>query len=136
MASSSRVGTDACRLSRRWILDPTLAEMLVELDGRAAQEFSAEGFRWPGLSVISGYRSGALQAVINPAAPKSLHTRCPSLAADLRVGDMAASLTPFALWAKLGRIWSSLGGRWGGFFSPPDPNHFDAAALDVRGLPA
>ena len=110
--------------------------MLVALDRRAAQELSAEGFRWPGLSIVSGYRSQALQAVINPLAPKSLHTRCPSLAADLRVGDMPASLTPPALWAKLGRIWSSLGGRWGGFFSPPDPNHFDLKALDVSGLPA
>ena len=109
--------------------------MLVDLDRRAAQELSAAGFRWPGLSIISGHRSELLQAVVNPLAPKSLHTRCPSLAADLRVGDMSASLTPFALWAKLGRIWSTMGGRWGGTFRPPDPNHFDLFALAIDRLP-
>ena len=97
---------------------------------------AAAGFRWPGLSIISGYRSRFLQLEINPLAPQSLHTRCPSLAADLRVGDQPASITPVALWELLGRIWSSLGGRWGGRFSPPDLNHFDLQALDIRGIPA
>lgn len=132
MPSSSRVGADACRLSRRWVLNPTLASMLVELDRLAANEFSAAGLRWPGLSIISGHRSRFLQAQINPLAPQSLHTRCPSLAADLRVGDVRASVTPVALWEKLGRIWGTLGGRWGGRFSPPDNNHFDLKALDIQ----
>ena len=137
MSSSSRVGTDGCGLSRRWVLDPTLADMLVRLDADAAGRFSAEGFRWPGLFIISGFRSRLLQAEINPAAPNSLHTRCPSLAADLRVGDQPASLTPPELWAALGRRWSTLGGRWGGTFTPPDPNHFDLIALDIgAGRPA
>ena len=106
------------------------------LEVEAARQFSAAGFRWPGIFVISGYRSPLLQLEINPSAPNSLHTRCPSLAADLRVGDFPASVTPPALWELLGRIWSSLGGRWGGRFTPPDLNHFDVQALDVRGLPA
>jgi len=105
--------------------------MLVRLDAEAERGFSAQGFRWPGLSIISGYRSRFLQATINPLAPNSLHTRCPSLAADLRVGDQPASITSFETWALLGRIWSTLGGRWGGTFSPSDPNHFDLVALDV-----
>jgi len=105
--------------------------MLVQLDELAERDVSASGFRWPGLSIISGYRTFELQAVLNPDAPNSLHTRCPSLAADLRVGDFAASTTPDALWALLGRIWGQLGGRWGGTFSPPDPNHFDLRALDI-----
>ena len=131
MGSASRVGTDGCSLSRRWILNPTLADMLVQLDELAEREVSAQGFRWPGLSIISGYRSFEFQAVLNPLAPNSLHTRCPSLAADLRVGDFPASVTPPTLWALLGRIWSSLGGRWGGTFTPPDSNHFDLLALDI-----
>ena len=129
---SSRVGTDPCSLSRRWVLNPTLAGMLIQLDQIAAREVPPAGFRWPGLFIISGHRSRSLQAVVNPLAPQSLHTRCPSLAADLRVGDLPASLTPFALWALLGRIWGTLGGRWGGRFSPPDPNHFDIKALDIQ----
>jgi len=111
--------------------------MLVRLNADAEGRFSAQGFRWPGLTIISGWRSRLLQASINPAAPNSLHTRCPSLAADLRVGDQPASITPFALWAQLGQLWSALGGRWGGTFSPPDPNHFDLIALDIGvGRPA
>jgi len=107
--------------------------MLVRLDLDAARRFSAQGLRWPGLFVISGWRSRVLQLEINPSAPNSLHTRCPSLAADLRVGDVPASITPFAVWAQLGGIWSALGGRWGGTFAPPDANHFDLIALDVGG---
>jgi len=131
MSSSSRVGTDACSLSRRWILNPVLADMLVGLDAEAAREFSAQGFRWPGIFVISGHRSPALQLDLNPLAPNSLHTRCPALAADLRVGDLPASLTPRNLWALLGEIWERFGGRWGGRFTPEDLNHFDLKALDV-----
>jgi len=101
------------------------------MDEEAARQFSAQGLRWPGLFVISGYRSSRVQASVNPLAPNSLHTRCPSLAADLRVGDIPASLTPFEWWELLGGIWGTLGGRWGGRFTPPDLNHFDLQALDV-----
>ena len=131
MPRSERIPDDACGLSRRWILDPTLAGMLVRLDQWAAGEFSASGLRWPGLFVISGYRSPLLQADVNPLAPASLHTRCPSLAADLRVGDIPASLTGVETWAFLASHWFTLGGRWGGRFTPPDNNHFDLQALSV-----
>jgi len=64
--------------------------------------------------------------------PDSLHVRCPSLAADLRVGDMPASTTP-DFWRFLGPIWKAMGGRWGGDFQTPDPNHF--AILTVGTAP-
>lgn len=118
---SERIGTDACRLSNQWVLAPDLARMLIALEARATQIFSAEGLRWPGIWIISGFRSQGLQAVVNPSAPRSLHTRCPSLAADLRVGDMPASTTP-DFWRFLGTLWKALGGKWGGDFG--DDNHF------------
>ncbi len=107
--------------------------MLVNLNGWAAREFSAQGLRWPGLFIVSGFRSKALQAEVNPLAPDSLHTRCPSLAADLQVGDVSASLTTVEIWAFLASHWFTLGGRWGGRFTPPDNKHFDLPALSVTG---
>jgi len=132
MGSSNRVGNDACSLARRWVLEPALAALLVRLDGMAATAFAAQGLRWPGLWIISGYRSAASQRALNPSVTKSFHTRCPSLAADLRVGDQPASITTQEIWAFLGTRWESLGGRWGGRFSPPDPNHFDLASLSIN----
>lgn len=133
MPRSSPVADDSCSLSRQWVLDPTLADMLVRLDAWATRSFSAEGLRWPGLFVISGFRSALLQAETNPLAPASLHTRCPSLAVDLRVGDLPASLTTVETWAFLASHWFSLGGRWGGRFTPPDNNHFDLPSLSITG---
>lgn len=112
-------------LANRWSLDPALAADLVFLDQLARTKLAAEGLRWGGLYIISGHRPPALQAVINPAAPRSLHTRCPSLAADLRVENIPASLTPAQVWDWLGRQWENMGHRWGGRFTPPDSNHFD-----------
>lgn len=111
--------------------------MLIALDTEAARIFSAEGLRWPGAYVISGYRSRWVQAQVNPNIPptKSLHNRCPSMAADLRVGDQPASTTPVEVWRFLGTIWKSMGGRWGGDFGAgfaggptPDLNHFELPA--------
>jgi len=129
MASSRVSADDSCGLQRRWILDATLADMLIALDQWAGRQFSAAGFRWPGLFIISGFRSAALQSEINPLAPASRHTRCPSLAADLRVGDEPASITTPEFWAVLGTRWRQMGGRWGGDFPTPDYNHFDITAL-------
>lgn len=132
MPLRERITSDRCGLQRRWILDPTLAVLLVEMERRAVALFSAEGVRliqWPGFVVISGHRSVALQARVNPDAPDSLHTRCPSLAVDLRVGDLPATATPPDVWAFAGGLWKTLGGRWGGDFSPPDLNHFDLLTL-------
>ena len=110
--------------------------MLVVLEGRAAAIFSAEGLRWPGIFVISGHRSAARQAEINPTVPRSLHTQCPSLAADLRVGDTPASTTATEVWSFLGTLWKAIGGRWGGDFRPePDFNHFEKLTVQAPTLP-
>ena len=133
---SERVRDDACSLSRRWVLDAGLADMLVLLEGRAAAIFSAEGLRWPGIFVISGHRSATRQAEVNPSLPGSLHRQCPSLAADLRVGDTPASTTAVEVWGFLGTLWKALGGRWGGDFRPkPDYNHFEALTVRAPPLP-
>jgi len=127
------VGTDACLLSRRWILDPHMAEMLVSLEAWASRELARTGIRWAGIRILSGHRSAASQAVINPSAPASLHTRCPSLAVDLQVGGVP-NLPSDSIWELLGGRWKLMGGRWGGDFSPGkgidgvnrrEQNHFD-----------
>lgn len=131
MPRSERVQDgDVCGISRRWVLDATVASMLVSVEQQAQQIFSAEGIRWPGLFIISGHRSQAQQRQVNPSNPNSYHTRCPALAIDLRVGDIPASLTTFELWAFVGGLWKRQGGRWGGDFPTPDPNHFDVPTLD------
>lgn len=129
---SERVEPDTdptgCELARRWILDPTLAAMLVSLETWARTYLATDRARWPGLYVISGHRSEPLAPALNPGqapATQSRHLACPSLAADLRVGNAPASVTPLTVWAALGSAWEALGGRWGGRFDPPDPNHFD-----------
>ena len=125
MPLPERITDDWCGLAQRWVLDPVLAEDLVLLDQWAAQELAAEGIRWGGLFIISGRRSPSVQIIVNPDAPRSFHTFCPSLAADLRVGNRAATLTEASTWAFLGQRWEFIGHRWGGRFRPPDLNHFD-----------
>ena len=120
-------------LSRRWAIEPALAADVIALDEGLARSFSAEGFRWPGLYIISGHRSPQLQDQLNPSAPNSRHILCPALAVDLRVGDIPASLTDPVIWAKLGRAWQRMGHRWGGVFTPPDFNHFDIDPLAAVG---
>ncbi len=95
------------------------------LDQWAGQELAAQGVRWDGLYIISGHRDEGYQLILNPAAPRSLHTRCPSLAADLRVANQPATLTEIQTWFWLGQRWEFMGHRWGGRFRPPDLNHFD-----------
>ena len=130
----SAIGTDACSLARRWVLAPTLAKMVVELEGVAKDGFAAAGIQWPGLWIISGQRSAAHQASLNPFAPKSRHIECPSLAVDLRVGNVPASITQEEVWRILGDIWEDMGGRWGGNFRTPDLNHFDVDYTRGHGI--
>ncbi len=122
-----RIEDDPCELARRWLLDATLAEMLVRLDRMARERFAATGIGWPGLWIISGFRSKEDQARLNPSAPQSLHTRCPSLAVDLRLGSSFEGRLPGddSIWQILGGMWQFMGGRWGGSFRDPDLNHFD-----------
>jgi len=110
--------------------------MVVRLNQRAAQVFSSQGLRFPGAWIISGHRSPSFQALVNPDAPASLHTRCPSLAVDLRVGNVPASVTPASIWGVLGRIWQEMGGTWGGTFADPDLNHFDCRGCGRRQMTA
>jgi len=118
-------------LQRRWTLDPTLVRLLQELDRWAAGRFAELGLRWFGISIISGYRSKARQARENPDAPDSLHTTCPALAVDLRMGNLRG-VEADTVWEWLGAQWQVLGGRWGGGFTGGLPgvnrreqNHFD-----------
>lgn len=124
-----RINGDACGLARRWILATVLAQGLVRLEGVAEERFAAAETHWPGLWIISGQRSRAHQASLNPLVEDSLHVRCPSLAADLRVGSLPG-LPPSALLQFAGGIWTSLGFRWGGLFSDfPNPAHFDVGRV-------
>jgi len=133
----SEVGDDACSLARRWVLDLALAKALVSLNRWASDRFASAGIRWAGLWVVSGFRTRAHQAQLNPDAPDSLHTRCPSLAVDLRMGASPplGDLTP--IWQLLGARWKLLGGRWGGDFSQADNNHFDlGVGVPRQGVPS
>jgi len=107
-----------------------MADMLVSLDEWAFRSFKC-GFRpgscWPGLQIVSGYRNEKLNREVG-GAPDSYHLRCPSLAADLRFGNIEGlehSPSAEGVWAILGGRWRWMGGRWGGQFIDPDPNHFD-----------
>ena len=133
-----RVTDDACGISRRWLLAPHVAESVVSVNREMGSLFSAQGIRWPGLTIISGYRSSQKQAQVNPAVTKSWHSRCPALAVDLRVGDAPASTTPVELWATIAHQFKKRGARWGGDFkhagSGPnkrEANHFDWPGVTV-----
>ena len=115
----------------RWGIADRLALALHALDCRAAQLFESQagGLCWPGIWIISGYRTDPLEPSLNPgtsAAASSFHMVRPALAADLRVGNAPASTTDPSVWAFLGQIWEQqFNVRWGGRFNPPDWNHFD-----------
>jgi len=125
-----------CGIQRRWRIDATLAAMLVELERWAEDRMERADlppwFRWPGLKIVSGYRSPARQLEVNPGVPGSLHSRCPAMAADLRVGSIAGADAE-TIWSTLGAYWKLMGGRWGGDFhwegsprpNPKEWNHFD-----------
>ena len=131
---------DADGLVRRWGLDPRTASALVALEQEARCALAPCGLRWPGLWIISGWRSSPVEAELgrdSPTARRSLHMATrdgqpASLAVDLRVGGLPASTTPIEIWTWLGSIWHRVapGGRWGGEFSAPDVNHFDLGIRD------
>ena len=118
------MGRDACILANRWTLDLGLASMLIRLEQQAAQEL---GKFWPGLWVISGQRSPGHNANVG-GSPNSFHLECPSLAVDLRVGSVQG-LGSDEIWAILGGMWRLMGGRWGGTFREPSPQHFDIGGV-------
>ena len=123
------VGTDACSLEERWILTPILAQDLVRMDRVADARFATAGIRWPGLWILDGYRTQEAQDILNPDVKDSLHRRCPSLAADLRVGPIAG-ISSIELLQFAGGIWMAFGHRWGGIFSDfPNPAHFDVGRI-------
>jgi len=135
---SERVNeADANGLAGRWGLDPILAASLVDLEEWARCNMAACGLRWPGIYVISGYRPDPVERQLGPSpttAARSLHMvkrdgAPASLAADLRVGNIPASVTPLEFFGWLATGWKivtiGLGGRWGGDFQEPDINHFD-----------
>lgn len=126
LRSEAVASADYCGLSRRWLLEPNLARIVLEAEDVAARSLAADGIRWPGLYVISGHRSVSQQTEANPTQAFSLHRRCPALAVDLRVGDTPASLTAYGVWNFLGEIFKNLGAKWGGDFTStaPDLNHF------------
>jgi len=119
MSLPENVGGDACRLADRWQLDPRLADRLVELSAW----WASQEVRLPPLFIISGHRSARKNREVG-GAQDSRHLACPSLAADLRMGQVAGLDSPEA-WAILGGRWRLMGGRWGGTFTTPDNNHFD-----------
>jgi len=127
----SRVPVDACDWSDSWGLDPALASKLSQMQrwwSNLDTGLSGPGLlKFPPLYIISGMRSKKHNDEVG-GAPASFHLRCPSLAADLRVGQVAG-LDSDELWAILGGWWRLHGGRWGGTFSDPDPNHFDIGGV-------
>lgn len=131
------VGKDACALAQQWGLDQRLAENIVRLEAMAVQRFRVPGtaIQWPGLFVISGFRTEAENAVVG-GSTGSRHLRCPSLAIDLQMGSVEG-VDSVEVWQILGGMWEFNGwGRWGGRFSAPpgsvntrEMNHFDTGAL-------
>jgi len=93
----------------------------VAVEAVAARSFTPQGFRWPGLYIVSGHRTRGAQTEANPTTPFSHHRCCPSLAVDLRVGDIAAANVPLSIWEELAINFRPYGVRWGG---ANDPNHF------------
>lgn len=119
--------TDPCEVSRRWALDPRVAEKIV----RVCLQFERETGRQ--CSIISGWRSASKQRCLMGSRPyaatvtRSTHTSCPATGVDISIGFGATR----AMKATLGRIAMDTGLRWGGGSRvddvgiPLDWNHFD-----------
>jgi len=116
-------------LSRRWLLEPVIAVALVETEAVAQGLFASQGLRWPGIYIISGHRTRSQQEEANPANPSSHHRCCPSLAVDLRVGDIPASVTPPQFFKFIADALAVHGIKWGGdvpdeFLALLEQNHY------------
>jgi hypothetical protein len=72
--------------------------------------------------VISARRSSSVNQAVG-GATRSLHLY--GRAVDLQIAGYTRDQVPLWWWEALGQFWESMGGRWGGRFSPPDVNHFD-----------
>jgi hypothetical protein len=124
--------SDVCLIAERWRISLRLAVMLVIMRVEVGRDprFRGRAGEPPQIYLISGYRDPSRQEAIcrdlegtgRPCADprRSTHTSCPATGADLRVQG-----GPEDPWPLLGAIWKRLGGRWGGEFDSPDPNHFD-----------
>lgn len=78
--------------------------------------------------IISGRRNAHLNREVG-GAETSLHLR--GLAFDVQIeGFQRAELHPY-FWQSIGEWWESLGGRWGGRFTPKDVNHFDTGVVSL-----
>lgn len=130
MSRSERVSTtDSTSLSRRWLLEPALACAVMGVEDLAERSAAISGIPWPGLFILSGHRTANQQAEVNPFSEASHHRCCPSLAVDLRVGDIPVSITPRPVWEEVANFFSVFEVRWGGDFSDPELasaelNHF------------
>jgi len=117
-----RVRTD-CNIVRRWKVDARLWQMVLSLDAWASTEFKKVGVPYPGIVLFSAFRTASHNRSVG-GVPNSRHLTCPSTAVDLQFGSVAGVSSPQIL-GWLGARWISLGGRWGGTFAEPSPNHFD-----------
>lgn len=80
------------------------------------------------LVIISGRRSQALQAALirsgRTAATRSRHLT--GNAVDVQWQGLRVAEVPAEWWVWIGSVGEVYGLRWGGRFSSPDVNHFDA----------
>lgn len=77
---------------------------------------------WP-VIVISSRRDPRRNA---DAGGDAFSNHLDGMAFDVQLWPFLRDEVPLPYWEVLGRFWEALGGRWGGRFSTPDVNHFDA----------
>ncbi len=130
MSLPNRVPFVATDWNPRWLLDCRLQTKLSQMQSWwSALKTGLPGAfsNFPPIYIISGHRTEAENARVG-GAPDSRHKDCPATAADLRVGPtpgFEGAAGSLEIWQILGGWWKLHGGRWGGDFSTPDPNHFD-----------
>jgi uncharacterized protein YcbK (DUF882 family) len=97
-------------------LDPYMQYLAIELVNSAREAGIP-------LMVISGRRSLDYNRQVG-GAPNSKHLS--GRAIDVQVAGYTREQLPMSWWQAVGQ-WAqrNLGLRWGGYFNPPDVNHFD-----------